>query len=709
MLPPADPSGLLARVPELEPLTSDRGIRRAIERGAPRAVYRALFWARWLGRLRADQKATADTLLGNRRLFLEPLTGAPIMQTINGIGTTIYGREEIGADGAYVTTLFFVFFFIPIFPIGAYLVADAGARRYTFFGKAPLGSFSYALGALWGVGATCAAIFGFGSALWASSHATLYVVDGLPMPVVATIGDQRIDVPAEGQASVVLGTGVQHVTITTIDGRTIQTGTIEARAGEDVLAWNVLGAAPLYLEQIVYGSSLYTPPPQADPELACGHDETHWGSVDYAFVEPPASIQMDSQYGTVSRSHAALAEGGFRLCVAFLATRDRTDEALALLTRVQGALPADDASSALGLASLASAVGGSLEQTLPMLDAARRAAPSDMDAQRAYQEAMIGLGRRDEALADYTAQASAAPESGDAAYLVARLGVPPTDVARFEDIVARFPDHAYATRALGYALYSAHQYDRALDVFSRPAATGPGSEMLAATRAESYLATGHPADGVQLLDEVTTSRPDLALAFSSTYAACARANGTSDPGLVLRRADFTDAPGLRLRALIAAGLPFDPDELTRLEAVDRDLTELFAAASSDPDRAIVLAGRLPVPAVRQLPPALLVLLLGEAARRDATSAATHALTVGAVVGPARAGVVREFVRAGTENGEIADLDPESRASVWLVRARATTDAAERARLLARIPEDDHLGSWPTRALAGWPPAEPTGT
>ena len=45
------------------------------------------------------------------------------MFSINGIGTTLYGREEQD-DGSYFTTEWITFFWIPLLPIGSYHVLD---------------------------------------------------------------------------------------------------------------------------------------------------------------------------------------------------------------------------------------------------------------------------------------------------------------------------------------------------------------------------------------------------------------------------------------------------------------------------------------------------------------------------------------------------------------------------------------------------------
>ncbi len=44
------------------------------------------------------------------------------MLSINGIGTSLYGKNEVESDGSYVATKWVIFIFLPIVPIGSYRV-----------------------------------------------------------------------------------------------------------------------------------------------------------------------------------------------------------------------------------------------------------------------------------------------------------------------------------------------------------------------------------------------------------------------------------------------------------------------------------------------------------------------------------------------------------------------------------------------------------
>ena len=65
----------------------------------------------------------------------------------NGIGTVYYGRSSEAEDGSYVTTVWAVFLFLPLFPLRSERVlpvsefsngAGAGWTRFTIVGRVPL-------------------------------------------------------------------------------------------------------------------------------------------------------------------------------------------------------------------------------------------------------------------------------------------------------------------------------------------------------------------------------------------------------------------------------------------------------------------------------------------------------------------------------------------------------------------------------------------
>ncbi len=73
---------------------------------------------------------------------LKPIKEAPTLHTINGFGTTLYGRSDYDSiSETYITTLYFVALFIPLFPIARYRVKNIGDGKFSFYGKEPLRTF----------------------------------------------------------------------------------------------------------------------------------------------------------------------------------------------------------------------------------------------------------------------------------------------------------------------------------------------------------------------------------------------------------------------------------------------------------------------------------------------------------------------------------------------------------------------------------------
>jgi hypothetical protein len=77
-----------------------------------------------------------------RMVGLTPIKSAPSLSTVNGIGAMMYGATDRDSeDGSYLTTYYFVVFFLPIVPLARYRVIDTGNNSYRFIGKSPLRPF----------------------------------------------------------------------------------------------------------------------------------------------------------------------------------------------------------------------------------------------------------------------------------------------------------------------------------------------------------------------------------------------------------------------------------------------------------------------------------------------------------------------------------------------------------------------------------------
>jgi hypothetical protein len=68
-----------------------------------------------------------------------PVTAAPSLFRINGIGTAIHGhRDDDPQTATHVVTQYFTFVFVPLFPVACYRVRTAPSGGWFFLGKVPL-------------------------------------------------------------------------------------------------------------------------------------------------------------------------------------------------------------------------------------------------------------------------------------------------------------------------------------------------------------------------------------------------------------------------------------------------------------------------------------------------------------------------------------------------------------------------------------------
>jgi tetratricopeptide (TPR) repeat protein len=120
---------LLARGREKE---ADR-VAKAARRGAPVVFRRA-----------------ADEVLDAAR----PIKGSPSLFTLNGFGTRVYGHHDVRDDGTYLTLRYACALFVPIVPLDAFRVQDAGGDGWYFLARQRLPAWAR----LWRLGGIAALV-----------------------------------------------------------------------------------------------------------------------------------------------------------------------------------------------------------------------------------------------------------------------------------------------------------------------------------------------------------------------------------------------------------------------------------------------------------------------------------------------------------------------------------------------------------------------
>lgn len=706
-----DPAGLLSRVPELEEIAEeDRRVLAAIESGEPHAVFAALRTGRLFGRIR-KHAATARELMENRRLFLVPPRGRLWLSTYNGIGASFYGESEPDfVDGSYIATHYFVIFFVPIFPLGQYLVRNAaaqdGGQGYFVLGKVP---FRLLL-SLWSRLITLLVFGGLVATLLSlarsTQHNNFYVVNELGVPIEAELAGRVLKVAPSSRAKADLPTGNHAIKIFGPQRQPIESGQVRIRPGQAIIAWNVLGAAALVHRKIEYRPSSAAGNAPERPAIHCGERVITYRSVDYAFADPPRSIRTSGSGET--RTFFGVAEPGARACLRYLQQASRQDDAAAIVAgRAQlanYALPEFDSDMNVLVQ------GANLATARKLAQAGRAAHPRSVAHHRIYQYVMSEAGEREAVRAEY-AQNHPELDEADAAYLAARI-LPPGQprLARAKELVSRFSDHGPSLAWAASIYCDAGDFASAAPIYDRlrrvePALYRRDLELAAA----ALVASGR---GRVVLEEIAAQFDDASdgaidnrqsrLMLASLYARVAErvpeAKPEVKPDTLIRRLTGDDPPALRAAARMLAGQP-PPKSPGKLPEGMLTVWQHQESAILDADAAM----RIDVEVLDELSSEITLLVYAEAVRRNDVDLdkKAHVLLRNA---PQR--VLDRFAGYLRDGDEIDQLDLVSRAILAFVRSRRTDlPAAQRASLLAEAKRLTVLSGPFARALDAWSAAD----
>ena len=706
-----DPAGLLERVPELARLAEAHAdLRQAIEQGRPHAVYRALLWLRLRGKAGPDA-ALVRELLATRRLFIQPLNGAPSMVTYNGIGARVYGQAEPDAsDGSHITTLYLVLVFVPVYPFSAYLVRSATPRGWTFFGKVPLSIECYLWQRAVALAGVVAVLIGAYNAFGSMRYNTVQIVNALPQAVEARVGSSPpLMVGARHMEAVRARIGVQNIVIK-LNGRVIENGQVEVKRGYDIDVWNVLGAGPLYWEDVVYsakGSSASTPAAE-EPTLICGERTFLEKRVDYPFTTPPSTISMSETQPVTHRTRFALAELPPLYCVYKLSAAGKTAEAKALALSIADATNYD-LEIVESLVAFFDAQHDS-KQALDLADIGRKRDDSRIEYQRLYQAEACHAGLRAQVAQEFRERARAHPDSADDAYLLGRM-LAGVEADQFvTETQARFPRHPYLLRSAAYRALWRGEYaevERLVDEL-RPVDLKIWQEALdLELRA---LAGSGKVDKARSLakDGLNSAHLERSSHFELVVDAQLLANfepkANAGPALegLLGDGD-SETKDIRVAARVNAGATVSLAELESVQNKSlRSGLDLELKVRDNPDAALaqVLSSK---EAPQGLSSTSWALLLCEAARRDAHHPALERLADWSQYGRAGTAALVAYVEHGTASDDLEDLEPEALAAADYVRSRAESPGSkERDALRSRAKREDALHGLISLAMTDWP-------
>ena len=98
----------------------------------------------------------------------------------------------------------------------------------------------------------------------------LSVVNGLAQPVTVDFDGVKVRVDGGGRAQVTLSTGSHNPRVECDSGAVVEDGAIVVPPRTQAVVYNVLGAAPLYRQSLIYSAPQGNSPPPTEPLLYAG-------------------------------------------------------------------------------------------------------------------------------------------------------------------------------------------------------------------------------------------------------------------------------------------------------------------------------------------------------------------------------------------------------------------------------------------------------
>src|SRR5262249_27785237 len=114
---------------------------------------------------------------------------------------------------------------------------------------------------------------------------------GLDVPVHISMGHYEQTIAPGQKVEAVMEKGPYRVHVTGADGATLDDDSVEVPGGTDFVAVNVLGAAPLYVEEVIYTQE-HTKGRDPEHTLYSGQKFITRDGVRWVFTTPPEQLDM---------------------------------------------------------------------------------------------------------------------------------------------------------------------------------------------------------------------------------------------------------------------------------------------------------------------------------------------------------------------------------------------------------------------------------
>ncbi|HVQ28150.1 MAG TPA: tetratricopeptide repeat protein [Vicinamibacteria bacterium] len=538
----------------------------------------------------------------------------------------------------------------------------------------------------------------------------VFLVNALDVPTqIAVDGQTRTVGP--GHVEISLHRGVHHVRVTGAGGELLEEGPIDVPSVAGAVAYNVLGAAPLYTETIIYGtgSGRNAPPTVV---LHAGQRLVVSPHADFVFRAAPRSISVDkSSSSSHARLHFDMAAGGWATTTSWLHERGDSASALRICLDVARAEPSMTRATQSAARWLQELRGERI--AVAYLRRALETHPDDFDLHRLHQHLMRRAGHLDEARAFYRSYRDERPTSPLAAVLLARLEGPDPAADLYHEALALDPKNLPARRGLAQLLFDRGRFSESVRLFDEVAHGDPDYKYVVQDHVRALLIQGEAAKAVTVAAAAAKKAPkewSLAVLYAEvadtegvvpTVPAQQFVDGLSQTS---RDPEF----GMWMRSL--AGLPVNLQALKAAQlrgSLVADAAAVQLAAQKDPAEAWALVARAKPGVVDELAGPVALLLAAEFFRVGDTRTADDLFASrNDMALPAEE--LKAFVANGTEHPDFWRMPTDVRAVLEFVRARKLqADGAADPRAYEAATRREAYRGLVGRSLRSWPAPERT--
>lgn len=534
-------------------------------------------------------------------------------------------------------------------------------------------------------------------------HGPLWVLNGLDVPIVVEIDGSRRELGPGAKASAWESTGVHRVRVLTKEGALIEEDAFHmAQSGSSACnVYNVLGAAPLYLQNIEYSSSPSKTDKEPTIEVFAGQRFVAKTGVDYVFEEPPRSISVKNAYGVIVKRHAGVGSGGWRMAAGYLAGKGQLDAAASLAQAVSRAEPLD--ASAAATASQLTERAAGLSAAAAMAAKQLAAAPQLEELHRQHQNQQMRLGKLAELQQEYRKWYDAGDRGPAAAAMLARV-LPPVEArAVLDEALARHPDAPELLLRKGIIAAYQGEYADADALFAK-AVKSPLYPPYASTHTAVLVALGRPQDAERILARLLADTSDTALAVA--YVQLNQLPGMDANAGWKPLHQLAAAPERAWLGPWTSSLFGDRATPAEDDVTSADVVKIHSSAGSNPVIAWRMCAEAHPGALVNIDLNAAVLLGAESARVGDLDMAERLLSRRADL-PVPWRAIAEHIRSGAEIPGAWRLDHDERAALAFVRSRALAAAGQPAQTELDLAK--RLNLLPgvlSRALLSWPPPDP---